>query len=86
MYDIFFDLNNMHQLVDDPSVQMKIDDDEFQLNLDFLSDYIDDFAVPVDFPRSANGFTCISCKELYPYADRPNQKDGTFKCWGCRHL
>jgi hypothetical protein len=59
------------------------DDEEEQLWLEFDDP---DFAVPVEFPKSENGLTCHSCQEYYPYAERPNQPDGTFKCWGCRNF
>ena len=26
---------------------------------------------------------CIHCKEQFPYAEKSNQPDGSFKCWGC---
>lgn len=62
-------------------------DDDCQLDFDFLGELqFDDLAVPVEFPKSDNGLTCKSCNEFYPYAERPNQKDGSFKCWGCRHF
>lgn len=88
MYDIFFDLNHMHQVVDDDNVQMSYCvDDDTQLCFDFNFEFDDpDLAVPVDFPKSENGLTCKSCNEYYPYAERPNQKDGSFKCWGCRNF
>ena len=33
----------------------------------------------------ASGMTCKFCGEFYPYADKANQVDGSFKCFGCRH-
>jgi hypothetical protein len=30
------------------------------------------------------GCNCTNCKDFFQYAE-PNQEDGTFKCWGCRH-
>lgn len=33
---------------------------------------------------SSDGMTCGRCGNLYPYAEGPNQDDGSFKCWGCR--
>lgn len=32
----------------------------------------------------SEGMLCCRCKEFYPYANGPNQTDGTFKCYGCR--
>ena len=34
--------------------------------------------------REKDGETCVKCNNFYPYADGPNQPDGTFKCYGCR--
>jgi hypothetical protein len=34
--------------------------------------------------KNSNGCVCKKCKELYPYAE-PNESDGTFSCYGCRH-
>jgi len=92
MYDIYFDLNDMHQVVEEDEIDL---DDEFwqigeTIEFDFVEDEgpskspTDDY--PVVVKRSKNGYTCKSCGELYPYADRPNQKDGSFKCWSCRHF
>lgn len=82
MYDIYFDLNNMHQTVNEA--------DENQIDFDFEldlpegdNDSTDDY--PVIVRRSKNGYTCKSCGEIYPYAEEPNRKDGSFRCWGCRN-
>lgn len=114
MYDIYFDLNNMHQLVEDAEITgedflsfdeaspedaelikllnntdmatLSAEFDDLQISFDFFSgiEYndTDDFAVA----KSENGLICKACKEFYPYAEYPNQKDGTFKCWGCRNF
>lgn len=106
MYDIYFDLNNMHQLVDDAGGYQGASYDEEQL-IEFLSsqdnintlmvDYGDmqisfDFLNGIEYDepdlavaKSENGLTCKACKDFYPYAEYPNQKDGSFKCWGCRN-
>jgi hypothetical protein len=34
--------------------------------------------------KNSNGCICKKCKELYPYSE-PNESDGTFSCYGCRH-
>lgn len=81
MYDIYFDLRNMHQTVEesDDNVCVSNDDQfafEFDISLDLPEE--DDRAVIVRKPQ-----TCKQCNEIYPYAE-PNQKDGTFKCYSCR--
>ena len=73
MYDIYFDLKNMHQVVDDDDCFMI--DEQFELE---FSDF--DFKIE---QKKSNGCICSQCEELYPYAE-PNQKDGTFKCYSCR--
>lgn len=35
--------------------------------------------------EKAKGQVCKSCKEFYEYAEEPNQKDGSFKCFSCRN-
>lgn len=74
MYDIYFDLQNMHQVVADDDDCLMIDN---QFELEFA-----DFDISVDEKKS-NGCVCLKCNELYPYAE-PNQADGTFKCYSCR--
>lgn len=98
MYDIYFDLNNMHQTVEESdNVRIESDetdlDDEFwqiadQMNFDFIDETKeDDYPVIVkrSSKRKSNGCTCDKCGEIYPYAE-PNQSDGTFKCWSCRNF
>ncbi len=91
MYDIFFDLNNMHQTVEER------DDlnEEFwavgeQFSFDFVDDteFVDDYPVIVKKSKAkpkGNGCTCPKCGEIYPYAE-PNMPDGSFKCWSCRNF
>jgi DNA-directed RNA polymerase subunit RPC12/RpoP len=120
MYDIYFDLNNMHQVVDDaPAEQLSLLYDEltavskaqavhvedetameiegegeflsfnFELDLPEAAEPLDDFAVVVKkkkIKKPGNGYTCSGCGEIYPYAEEPNQKDGSFKCWACRNF
>jgi hypothetical protein len=50
-----------------------------------------------DFEKKDNNFfrllmndlpgpqTCTGCRQVYAYANGPNQADGTFSCWGCRN-
>jgi hypothetical protein len=74
MYDIYFDLANMHQTVQDANEEF-----DFDLELDLPSELgDDDYAVIVHKP-----VVCSKCGEIYPYAD-PNQDDGSFKCYSCR--
>lgn len=84
MYDIYFDLHNMHQTVNESDDELVCATDdgeqfcfEFDIGLD-LPEEQDDRAVIVRKPQ-----TCKKCNEIYPYAE-PNQKDGTFKCYSCR--
>lgn len=46
-------------------------DEEFEIN------------VP-EKPEEVEGHNCSRCGEYYQYA-KPNQPNGRFKCWGCRH-
>lgn len=92
MYDIYFDLNNMHQVVveDETSFEIELDEElisfNFELDLPEALEPADDFAVVVRKKpsKSSNGYTCSHCGEIYPYAEEPNQKDGSFKCYSCR--
>lgn len=34
---------------------------------------------------ASKGQTCKRCNEFYEYADKPNQADGSFKCFSCRN-
>ena len=69
MFDIFFDLDDMHQAIDDSK------DFEWAEQLDF------DFVKKV--PQNKDGCICTKCRELFPYAE-PNQPDGTLICYSCR--
>jgi hypothetical protein len=77
MYDIYFDLANMHQTVEEAE-----EEEQLAFNFDWNLDFPEDNIAPV---KSSNGYNCQKCGELYPYAE-PNQADGLFKCWGCRHF
>ena len=82
MYDIFFDLHEMHQTVDDDDKEETVSSStEEQFAFDFTLDLPseeDDREVIVNKPQ-----ICKQCQEIYPYAV-PNQKDGSFKCYSCR--
>lgn len=84
MYDIFFDLDNMHQPVDEADETFAYgyyalpDNDEEQEELFIDDDY------PVIVERSKNGLFCKKCGELFPYAES-NQKDGTLICYSCKN-
>lgn len=86
MYDIFFDLLDMHQVVVEEETFVEIDlDDEpitfnFDLDLPFPNETNDDYPVIV---RKSYGHTCKQCGEICPHAES-NQKDGSFKCYSCR--
>ena len=82
MYDIYFDLNNMHQTVQESEEPEQLDLFPIQDGFDF--DWVAD--LPKEQIELTDGQTCIKCQDFYPYADRPNQKDGTFKCWPCRNI
>lgn len=82
MYDIYFDLNNMHQVVDDAQKEefwLNGETFSFDIELD-LPEQEDDYAVIVHRHEDLH---CNKCGELFPYAE-PNQKDGTLICYSCR--
>lgn len=82
MYDIYFDLNDMHQTVDSSD-----DGDEFWLMGEpFTIELDDDYAV-IKPPKKTyeNGCYCTQCGELFPYAE-PNQADGSLICYSCRRF
>lgn len=35
--------------------------------------------------KESKGQICKKCNELYEYAEKPNQKDGSFICFSCRN-
>lgn len=92
MYDIYFDLGNMHQVVEEDEIDL--DDEFWQIGETIEFDFVEDEGVsrqstddyPVVVKRSKNGYTCKACGEHYPYAEESNQKDGSFKCWSCRNF
>lgn len=92
MYDIYFDLNNMHQTVDmeekdDGSIDLSklydelnsVGDEQLVFDFNWELDLPDDRAVIVHKPC-----VCKDCGDIFPQAE-PNQKDGSFKCWSCRN-
>jgi hypothetical protein len=86
MYDIFFDLGNMHQAVEEEEDY----DDWFGEGFSF--DFVREVkekpkATPdyIELKKKSCGHTCTKCREFYPYAE-VNQDDGSFKCWGCRNF
>jgi hypothetical protein len=34
--------------------------------------------------EDSKGFRCCECNDLHEFATKPNQEDGTFKCYKCR--
>lgn len=85
MYDIHFDLHDMHQAVEEADEYWMIGE---SFSFDFVDQIIDEDDEDDDYPvivkRFANGCKCIKCGENFPYAE-PNQKDGTLICWSCRN-
>lgn len=90
MYDIYFDLGNMHQTVDSSDNEevwilgepFILEDDGSITHKDGLIIQNDDYKV---VKRYENGCTCVKCGELYPQAE-PNQPDGTLICYSCRRF
>lgn len=86
MYDIFFDLNDMHQPVEESSchyigdgLKATHEDEDFIWNEQLDFDFVKELAKPVN----KDGCICKKCGEMYPYAE-PNQPDGTMICYSCR--
>lgn len=52
---------------------------------EFWGDFIDQGTQEQLSRKKKYGFNCVRCEEYYEYAES-NQKDGTFKCWGCRNF
>jgi len=80
MYDILFDLDNMHQTVCEKDEEP---DDKFWTGLDWdftldLPDTTDNYPIIV----KKYGCKCDKCGEFYPYAEVTSP----FKCWGCRNF
>lgn len=94
MYDIYFDLNDMHQTVeedDDPQLSFLYDEltavstkqairagSDEAFSFDFDLVLPDDRAVIVKKPQ-----VCDKCNEIYPYAE-PNGENNSFRCYSCR--
>lgn len=87
MYDLFFDLNNPHQVVDaksDDTVPIIIEPWMLGASVDINIEFDFGFAMaPPLVTKKSNGHFCSKCKEIYPYAEK-NQPDGSFKCYSCR--
>lgn len=79
MYDIFFDLDNLHNLVEKDNDDECLFDEYIQLDLNFEHDE----SPPTKKTFSPNGYNCTKCGDNYPYAE-PNQTDGTLICYSCR--
>jgi formylmethanofuran dehydrogenase subunit E len=94
MYDIYFDLNDMHQVVEEtPAEQLSLLYEELEVintlqmiragsdeafSFDFDLVLPDDRAVIVKKP-----LVCEKCNEIYPYAE-PNGENNSFRCYSCR--
>ena len=85
MYDISFDLDNMHQTVEEADEELWYIGCAGAYNPD---EWIDDDAPVIvkksKFKTKGNGCTCTKCGEIFPFAE-PNQPDDSFKCWSCRN-
>lgn len=87
MYDIFFDLGDMHQSVEEAD---EIDEYTY-LGPNFIkpsNNYYpedDQSDYPVIVERPKQGYHCKKCKELFPHSE-PNQSDGTLICYSCRNF
>lgn len=87
MYDIYFDLNDMHQTVSESDDEFWGIGESFDFDLGLDEPYTDDYPVVVQKPKhksNGNGCNCTKCGEAFPFAE-PNQPDGSFKCWSCRN-
>lgn len=86
MYDIYFDLHDMHRLVEE-------DEEEFwlvgeQIDFEFVKHFSDKMRQNNDHitvQRNSTGCSCEECQEFYPYAE-PNRVGGAFRCWSCRNF
>lgn len=56
----------------------------FELDLPDMMPFDNDFPKFVTI-KYANGATCATCNEIFPYAAESNQRDGTFKCYSCKN-
>ena len=98
MYDIYFDENDMHQLVEEEDIQefwlmgesfvfssttIDLYPEDDQDTLDDLLIQNDDYIVV--HRRPDEGYHCKKCDDVFPHAE-PNQKDGTLICYSCRNF
>ena len=86
MYDIYFDENDMHQLVEESEAkEFWLMGDSFIFDSD---DEVPDLETNDDYPiivvRPKNGYHCTKCQELFPHSES-NKKDGTFICYSCKN-
>lgn len=81
MYDIFFNLNNMHRTVRQKDEELEEINWTTGIDFDFTLDLpqpTDDYPVIV----KRYGCHCDKCGEYYPYAEVVTP----FKCWSCRNF
>lgn len=95
MYDIFFDLNNMHQTVEETDgEQLSLLYDELtaistKQSIRAGSDEAFSFDFELDLDNDDRAvivkkpLVCEKCNEIYPYAE-PNGENNSFRCYSCR--
>lgn len=82
MFDIYFDLEDMHQTVDEEIAGARDDHDSWAFEqVDF--DFVKDLDKSESFNKSAGCF-CASCNDFCQFAE-PNQPNGTLICYYCRN-
>lgn len=79
MYDIYFDLEDMHQTIDDEITASRDDHDSWAFeSIDF------DFVKDLPVKQKSEGCFCAECNNFCQYAET-NQSDGSFICYSCRN-
>jgi hypothetical protein len=74
----------MHRDISDEELEFWLDGEKLIISWD------DDLAGSSVSPnqevieKKSAGCRCKKCDNFFEYAE-PNQIDGSFKCWGCRH-
>lgn len=64
--------------------QIKIEELDILVTQGLHPDVIARWKAKYQVQAKTSGLTCCRCNEFFPYADTPNQPDGSFKCYGCR--
>jgi hypothetical protein len=77
-------------MVDDEQTELEFWSDgevfKFELDSSEFEASLEQTGEPIIIKRvvKSAGCKCTKCGEFYEFSE-PNQEDGTFKCWGCRH-